>query len=216
MPIMVFMPGPEISVVVPCLNEENAVGTVVDQAWQGIRDSGRRGEVIVVDNGSTDRSAEIAAAHGATIVREERPGYGSAYLAGLTHARGDYLVMGDADATYPLAELPPFVERLATGDDLVMGSRFEGTIHGEAMPWLNRHVGNPILTGLLTSSSGWEDLQRALRACAHAAQNALKALDLHSHGHGVRVGDGLQGVPPQAPRERDPDRLLYRAWASGS
>ena len=175
------MPGPEISVVVPCLNEENAVGTVVDQAWQGIRDSGRRGEVIVVDNASTDRSAEVAAEYGAIIVREERPGYGSAYLAGLAVARGDYIVMGDADATYPMRELAPFVERLASGNDLVVGSRFEGTIHGEAMPWLNRHVGNPILTGLLNILFGVKisDAHCGMRA---VRRDALEALDLHSTG----------------------------------
>ena len=178
---MVFMPRPEISVVVPCLNEENAVGTVVAQAWQGIRDSGRRGEVIVVDNASTDRSAEVAAEYGAIVVREERPGYGSAYLAGLAVARGDYIVMGDADATYPMRELAPFVERLASGNDLVVGSRFEGTIHGEAMPWLNRHVGNPILTGLLNILFGVKisDAHCGMRA---VRRDALEALDLHSTG----------------------------------
>ena len=175
------MPRPEISVVVPCLNEEDAVGTVVDQAWQGIRDSGRRGEVIVVDNASTDRSAEVAAEYGAIVVREERPGYGSAYLAGLAVARGDYIVMGDADATYPMRELAPFVERLASGNDLVVGSRFEGTIHGEAMPWLNRHVGNPILTGLLNILFGVKisDAHCGMRA---VRRDALEALDLHSTG----------------------------------
>jgi len=166
---------------VPCLNEEDAVGTVVDQAWQGIRDSGRRGEVIVVDNASTDRSAEVAAEYGAIVVREERPGYGSAYLAGLAVARGDYIVMGDADATYPMRELAPFVERLASGNDLVVGSRFEGTIHGEAMPWLNRHVGNPILTGLLNILFGVKisDAHCGMRA---VRRDALEALDLHSTG----------------------------------
>jgi glycosyltransferase involved in cell wall biosynthesis len=175
------MRGPEISVVVPCLNEEDAVGTVVDQAWQGIRTSGRTGEVIVVDNASTDRSAEIAAEHGAIVVREERPGYGSAYLAGLAVARGDYIVMGDADETYPMNDLAPFVERLASGDDLVIGSRFEGTIHGEAMPWLNRHVGNPILTGLLNILFGVKitDAHCGMRA---VRRDALEALDLHSTG----------------------------------
>ena len=78
---------PEISVVIPCLNEEEAVGAVVDQAWEGIRRSGRAGEVIVVDNGSTDASAEVAAEHGALVVPEPRRGYGSAYLAGLADAR---------------------------------------------------------------------------------------------------------------------------------
>ncbi len=172
---------PEISVVIPCLNEEDAVGNVVDQAREGIRRSGRPGEVIVVDNASTDRSADVAAEHGAIVVREERPGYGSAYLAGLAHARGDFIVMGDADETYPLQELAPFVDRLAAGDDLVMGSRFEGTIHGEAMPWLNRHVGNPILTGLLNVLFGVKisDAHCGMRA---VRRDALETLDLHSTG----------------------------------
>ena len=173
--------APEISVVIPCLNEEEAVGAVVDQAWEGIRRSARRGEVIVVDNASTDRSAEVAAEHGATVVREERPGYGSAYLAGLAVARGEYIVMGDADETYPIRDLAPFVDRLAEGDDLVMGSRFEGTIHGEAMPWLNRHVGNPILTGLLNVLFGVKisDAHCGMRA---VRSDALPTLDLHSTG----------------------------------
>ncbi len=175
------MEEPEISVVIPCLNEEGAVGAVVDQALEGIRRSGRSGEVLVVDNASTDRSAAVAAEHGATVVREERPGYGSAYLAGLAHARGRFVVMGDADATYPLRDLAPFVERLAAGDDLVMGSRFEGTIHGEAMPWLNRHVGNPILTGLLNVLFGVKisDAHCGMRA---VRRDALETLDLHSTG----------------------------------
>jgi hypothetical protein len=137
--------------------------------------------VIVVDNASTDRSAEVAAAHGAIVVREERPGYGSAYLAGLAVARGDFIVMGDADETYPMRDLAPFVERLAAGDDLVMGSRFEGTIHGEAMPWLNRHVGNPILTGLLNVLFGVKisDAHCGMRA---VRRDALDRLDLHSTG----------------------------------
>jgi glycosyltransferase involved in cell wall biosynthesis len=173
--------APEISVVIPCLNEEEAVGKVVDQALEGIRRSGRTGEVIVVDNASIDRSADVAAEHGATVVREERPGYGSAYLAGLAVAQGDFIVMGDADETYPMQDLAPFVERLAEGDDLVMGSRFEGTIHGEAMPWLNRHVGNPILTGLLNILFGVKisDAHCGMRA---VRRDALPTLDLHSTG----------------------------------
>ena len=173
--------APEISVVIPCLNEEEAVGKVVDQALEGIRRSGRTGEVIVVDNASTDRSADVAAEHGAIVVREERPGYGSAYLAGLAVAQGDFIVMGDADETYPMQDLAPFVERLAEGDDLVMGSRFEGTIHGEAMPWLNRHIGNPILTGLLNVLFGVKisDAHCGMRA---VRKDALPTLDLHSTG----------------------------------
>ncbi len=174
-------PDPEISVVIPCLNEEQAVGAVVDQAWEGIARAGRAGEVIVVDNGSTDRSAATAAEHGARVVLERRRGYGSAYLAGLAAARGRYVVMGDADDTYPLRELAPFVDRLEQGDDLVIGSRFKGTIHGDAMPFLNRFVGNPILTGMLNVLFGVKvsDAHCGMRA---ARRDALAALDLHSTG----------------------------------
>jgi glycosyltransferase involved in cell wall biosynthesis len=172
---------PQISVVIPCLNEEEAVGRVVEQALEGIRRSGRTGEVVVVDNASTDRSAEVATEHGARVVSESRRGYGSAYLAGLAEARGDYVVMGDADETYPLQELGPFVDKLEAGDDLVIGSRFEGTIHGDAMPFLNRFVGNPILTGMLNLLFGVKvsDAHCGMRAIR---RDALPALDLHSTG----------------------------------
>jgi glycosyltransferase involved in cell wall biosynthesis len=171
----------QISVVIPCLNEEEAVGGVVDQAWEGIRRSGREGEVIVVDNDSSDRSAEVAAEHGAHVVNEPRRGYGSAYLTGLANARGDYVVMGDADETYPMQELGPFVDRLEHGDDLVLGSRFKGKIHGDAMPWLNRRIGNPILTGLLNLFFGVKvsDAHCGMRA---VRRDALRTLDLHSTG----------------------------------
>jgi glycosyltransferase involved in cell wall biosynthesis len=172
---------PEISVVLPCFNEEEAVGDVVDQAWDGIRRSGRTGEVIVVDNGSTDRSAEIGEAHGATVVPEARRGYGSAYIAGLSSARGEFVVMADADGTYPVGELGRFVERLEQGDDLVIGSRFDGEIHRGAMPWANRYIGNPILTGMLNLLFGVKvsDAHCGMRA---VRRDALATLELHSPG----------------------------------
>jgi glycosyltransferase involved in cell wall biosynthesis len=173
--------APEISVVIPCLDEEHAVGAVVEQAWEGIRRSGRSGEVIVVDNGSTDRSAEIAATRGARVVPEPRRGYGSAYLTGLASASGTYVVMADADETYPVGDLNRFVERLEQGDDLVIGSRFKGTIHGGAMPFLNRFVGNPMLTGLLNVLFGVKvsDAHCGMRALR---REAVPVLDLHAEG----------------------------------
>jgi hypothetical protein len=172
---------PEISVVIPCLNEAAAIGTVVDDAWAGIERSGRSGEVVVVDNDSEDGSGEVAAAHGATVVVERRRGYGSAYLTGLDHARGGYVVMADADGTYPLRGLGAFADRLEAGDDLVIGSRFKGTIHSGAMPSLNRFVGNPILTGLLNVLFGVKvsDAHCGMRALRH---DALPTLDLHATG----------------------------------
>jgi glycosyltransferase involved in cell wall biosynthesis len=174
-------PTPQISVVIPCLDEEEAVGAVVDQAWQGIELSGRTGEVIVVDNGSSDDSAEIAAGHGAIVVVEPRRGYGQAYLTGLEHARGEFVVMADADGTYPVAELGSFVEVLDAGADLVLGSRFEGRIHEGAMPWSNRWIGNPVLTALLNRLFGIRvsDAHCGMRA---ARRTSLALLDLHSTG----------------------------------
>jgi glycosyltransferase involved in cell wall biosynthesis len=174
-------PAPEISVVVPCLNEEEGVGAAVVDAWEGIARSARSGEVIVVDNGSTDRSAEIAAEHGATVVSEPRRGYGSAYLAGLAAAQGEYVVMADADGTYPLRELPRFVDALEGGSDLVLGSRFQGTIHAGAMPWSHRRLGNPILTRMLNVLFGVHvsDAHCGMRA---VRRGALPRLELHSTG----------------------------------
>jgi glycosyltransferase involved in cell wall biosynthesis len=171
----------QISVVIPCLDEEAAVGRVVDQAFEGIERSGRTGEVIVVDNGSTDRSAEVATDHGATVVVEPRRGYGRAYLTGIEHARGEAIVMADADGTYPVQELGGFVDALDGGQDLVLGSRFEGRIHEGAMPWSNRWIGNPILTGLLNRLFGIRvsDAHCGMRA---VRRSALRSLDLHSTG----------------------------------
>ena len=141
--------GVEVSVVIPCLNEEAGIVHVVEQARAGLDAARLTGEIIVVDNASEDRSAELARDAGATVVFEPRRGYGSAYLAGLAAARGDYVVMADADGTYDLRLIGPLVERLRKGAGLVLGSRFQGTIHPGAMPWPNRYIGNPILTGML-------------------------------------------------------------------
>jgi glycosyltransferase involved in cell wall biosynthesis len=174
-------PEPEISVVIPCLDEEAAVGTVVEQAWQGIEASGRTGEVIVVDNGSTDGSAAVAAGAGATVLHEPRRGYGRAYLTGIEAARGAYVVMADADGTYPVDRLGEFVDELESGRELVLGSRFQGTIHRGAMPWSHRWVGNPILTGLLNRLFGIRvsDAHCGMRA---VRRSSLRRLDLHSTG----------------------------------
>jgi len=158
----------EVSVVLPCLNEERGVGECVRTALAALAAMGVSGEVVVVDNGSTDRSAEVAAAAGARVVSEPRRGYGSAYLRGFEEARGRFLVMADADTTYPLADLARFVEPLARGEcDLVMGNRLGGDILPGAMPWSHRWIGNPILSGMLRI------LFRTRIADAHCGMRAI-------------------------------------------
>jgi hypothetical protein len=156
----------EVSVVIPCLNEAAGIVQVVNEAREGLRSAGLSGEVIVVDNASEDDSAALARDAGATVVTENRRGYGSAYLAGLAAARGDYVVMADADGTYPLDRLGEFAEHLRDGADLVLGSRFRGEIEPGAMPWPNRYIGNPLLTGMLNVlfGSSVSDAHCGLRA----------------------------------------------------
>jgi hypothetical protein len=165
-PVAALAYEPEVSVVIPCLNEEAAIARVIGDALAGLKRAGIVGEVLVVDNASEDRSAELARAAGATVIYEPRRGYGSAYLAGLAAAKGTYVVMADADGTYPLDLVGIFVERLRAGADMVIGSRFKGTIHPGAMPWPNRYIGNPLLTGLLNVlfRSGVSDAHCGLRA----------------------------------------------------
>ena len=171
----------EVSFVIPCLNEEESITTVVQKAFAKLDELGVAGEVVVVDNASEDDSAALASAAGARVVTEPRRGYGSAYLAGLEAARGRYLVLSDADDTYDLGALDAFLERLRNGADLVMGSRMKGTIMKGAMPWSHRWIGNPILTGMLNVlfRSGVSDAHCGLRAIR---RDAVPRLGLSSTG----------------------------------
>lgn len=141
--------GIEVSIVMPCLNEAETVGECVDGAWQGLRDHGIAGEVIVVDNGSSDGSPTIARAHGARVVEVPERGYGRALMAGIERAEGRYIVMADADLSYDLREAPTFVRTLREGYDLVQGCRLPGgggTVEPGAMPVLHRWWGNPMFS----------------------------------------------------------------------
>jgi glycosyltransferase involved in cell wall biosynthesis len=166
----------EISVIIPCLNEEASVATVVEKALAGIASTGVRGEVIVVDNGSEDASQERAREAGAVVVFEPRRGYGSAYLAGLAAARGRYCVMADADDTYDLTRLGELIAPLERGADMVLGTRFKGQILRGAMPWSHRWIGNPMLTGMLNCffRADVSDAHCGLRAVRRAAVTDLK------------------------------------------
>ncbi|WP_322778341.1 glycosyltransferase family 2 protein [Frankia sp. Cas4] len=166
----------EISVVMPCLNEEASVGACVAKAFAGLAAAGLGGEVIVVDNGSTDDSVAVACSAGARVLTEPRRGYGNAYLTGFAAARGRYLVMGDSDDSYDFSELPVLVEPLRIGRaDYVLGSRFTGRIMPGAMSWSHRYLGNPVLTGILNRIFGLasSDAHSGMRAFTRGAYERM-------------------------------------------
>ena len=164
----------ELTVVMPCLNEAETVATCVAKAVRFIADSGISGEVVVADNGSTDGSQRLAEEAGARVVHVNDKGYGNALMGGIVAARGEYVIMGDADDSYDFSNLMPFVTELRNGADLVMGNRFKGGIAPGAMPKLHRYLGNPVLSfaGRLFFRSPIGDFHCGLRGFRRAS--ALK------------------------------------------
>jgi glycosyltransferase involved in cell wall biosynthesis len=155
-----------VSVVIPCLNEAETIAECVTRARRVLTEARLEGEVIVVDNGSEDGSGDLARRAGAYVVDEPRRGYGSAYLAGLAAAAGEYIVMVDADLTYDFGEIPHFVRELENGAQVVIGNRMENIKPG-AMPLLSR-LGNPMLSGFLNV------LHRTNVHDAHSGMRALR------------------------------------------
>ncbi len=172
--------GIEVSVVLACLNEEATVAACVEKARTWFKRSGVRGEVIVVDNGSADRSREEALRAGARVIDEPRRGYGAAHLRGFAEARGDIIVMADADDTYDLLQLDPLIEPLRNGYDMTVGNRLRSMEPG-AMSWSHRVIGTPAITFLLGLFAGSRigDSQCGLRAFTRAA---YERMDLRSSG----------------------------------
>jgi len=139
-----------ISVVIPALNEEGVVGkTVRSVPVDELKARGFDVEILVVDNASEDNTANEAREAGARVVREDNRGYGNAYKRGFREARGDILVMGDADLTYPFEMIPEFVDEIMRGYDFVIGDRLNGMMEDGAMPALHRYIGNPMLSRML-------------------------------------------------------------------
>jgi glycosyltransferase involved in cell wall biosynthesis len=169
-----------VTVVIPCLNEAENIEQCVAAARGVLERNGIPGEVVVADNDSDDGSAELAAAAGARVVHEPRRGYGSAYLAGFAAARGEFIVMGDADLTYDFNEIPRFLRELDDGADMVIGDRMRN-IHPGAMPWLHRYIGNPLLSGFLNLlfRTGVSDAHCGMRA---VRRSALPRLALRTTG----------------------------------
>jgi glycosyltransferase involved in cell wall biosynthesis len=140
--------GCELTIVMPCLNEAETLETCIRKARDYLARSGVDGEVLIGDNGSTDGSQEIARRNGARVVDVPLRGYGAALHHATLAARGRYIIMGDSDDSYDFTDLDGFLARLRAGDDLVMGNRFAGGIKPGAMPWKNRYIGNPVLSGI--------------------------------------------------------------------
>jgi glycosyltransferase involved in cell wall biosynthesis len=172
---------PTISIVMPCLNEAQTVTVCVEKALGWLERSGNQGEVLVVDNGSTDGSAELAAAAGARVVHESVRGYGAALRRGFSETTGDWLVMGDCDDTYEFSDLDSLMRPLDEGFDLSIGNRFAGGIAPGAMTWSHRYIGTPAISLLLKMFTGLKvgDSQCGLRAFT---RDALDRLELRCDG----------------------------------
>lgn len=216
---------PELSVVMPCLNEAETVPTCVRTAREALEAAGIDGEVIVADNGSSDGSPEVAAEAGARVVPVEARGYGAALMGGIAAARGRAILMGDADESYDFAEIPRFVERLRAGDQLVQGCRLPaggGRILPGAMPALHRHVGNPLLTAMVRRMFGApvRDAYCGLRAFTRALYDRL---DLRCTGmefatemivkaslQGARIAEVPVTLRPDGRRSHGPHLRTFR------
>lgn len=171
-----------VTVVLPCLNEESSVGDCIDEALAALQAAGMSSEVLVVDNNSTDRSVEVAKVHGARVIHERRPGYGSALRAGIASALGEIVVMADADLTYDLSKIARLVRPVAAGEaDIVLGERLSEA-PSSTMPFLHRRLGTPALTLLVRRASHGltvTDSQSGYRAFR---RDAILALGLRSTG----------------------------------
>ncbi|HZL36739.1 MAG TPA: glycosyltransferase family 2 protein [Tepidisphaeraceae bacterium] len=218
-----FASTPEVSIVMPCLNEAATLAGCIRKAQRSLEGMGIEGEVVVADNGSSDGSQGIAILAGARLVTVARKGYGSAVQGGMAAARGTYVIMGDADDSYDFSNLKPFVDKLRSGCELVMGNRFKGGIKPGAMPALHRYLGNPVLTavGRLFFHSPCGDFHCGLRGFD---RQAIAKLDLRTMGmeyasemvvkatlHRLRIAEVPTTLSPDG-RDR-PSHL--RTWRDG-
>ncbi len=171
------MDNVELSVVIPCLNEEETLEIVINKALKCMHDNDIVGEVVVADNGSTDKSIKIAERCGARVAHIDVKGYGSALIGGIKSAKGKYCIMGDADDSYDFLGLAQFVEKLREGYDFVIGNRYKGGIQEGAMPFLHQYIGTPAITligKLLFNIKGVGDFN-----CGMRGFDREKILDLH-------------------------------------
>lgn len=214
---------PEFSIIMPCLNEAETLEKCIIKAQRGVRELGLKAEILIGDNGSTDGSQEIARSLGVRVVDVPERGYGAALHGATLAARGRYLIMGDSDDSYDFSDLRAFVEKLRDGHDLVMGNRFAGGIKDGAMPWKNRYIGNPVLSGIgrLFFRCPVRDFHCGIRGFS---REAFDALNLRTTGmefasemvikatlYGLRITEVPTTLSPDG-RSRPPH---LRPWRDG-
>ena len=199
-------PSPELSIVIPALNEQLTVGDFIDWCKEGLRKAGVTGEVLIVDS-SKDRTAEISLEKGARVLRAPKRGLGRAYIDALPFIRGKYVLMGDCDCTYDFRELTPFVEQFRKGAEFIMGSRFRGYIEPGAMPPLHRYLGTPVTTWILNVIFGshFSDIHCGMRGISKAA---LERMSLRSQSWEYASEMVLKSVHMHLRTEEVPIRFL--------
>jgi glycosyltransferase involved in cell wall biosynthesis len=198
--------NPEVSIVIPALNEQLTIGDFVDWCKEGLAKAGAVGEILIIDS-STDRTKEIALAHGARVLSTPKRGLGRAYIDSLPYIRGKYIVMGDCDCTYDFRELTPFVEKFRGGAEFVMGSRFRGYIEPGAMPPLHRYFGTPITTWILNVIFGskFSDIHCGMRGIT---KSAFERMTLRSQSWEYASEMVLKSVHMDLATEEVPIRFL--------
>ncbi|MBY3197278.1 MULTISPECIES: glycosyltransferase family 2 protein [Rhizobium] len=197
---------PEVTILVPSLNEELTIGTFVDWCREGIAASGAAVEILIVDS-STDRTPEIARDRGARVLRTPKRGLGRAYIDAIPFVRGKFIIMGDADCTYDFRQITPFIEAFRNGNDFVMGSRFKGSIEDNAMPPLHRYFGTPLTTWILNRmfASRFSDIHCGMRGIS---VDALLRMDLRSQGWEYASEMVLKSVHMELPTTEVPIHFL--------
>jgi hypothetical protein len=213
----------DVSIIIPCLNEEASIEECVTKARAWLAQSGMTGEVVVVDNNSTDRTTEVARAAGARVLFEELRGKGNAFQTGMRESTGRFIVMSDGDATYDLSQLDQMIEPLTQGYDMVIGNRLKGTMESKSMPWLHKHIGNPLFNFLigLIARQRMGDVLSGLRSFTREAWAAMAPVStgfelesemcLRAGRHKLKVTD----VPISYAVRRAPSKLrgLTHGWA---
>lgn len=213
----------DVSVIIPCLNEEKAVADCVTSARAWLERSGLTGEVIVVDNNSTDRTSDVARTAGARVIHETMRGKGNAFRTGVRESRGRMIVMSDGDGTYDLTDLDPIVRPLMDGYDMVIGNRLKGEMERDSMPWLHRRIGNPLFGALISAITRqrFGDVLSGLRSFTRAAWETMSpkasGFELESEMC-LRAGRNhlrVTEVPIPYAVRREPSKLrgLTHGWA---